>query len=118
MYFALLIFVYFVFFIIIFIEHEKGVLWALILLQCKIYMLINCQVMVVQVLWNTAVVIDHTGRIMGKTRKNHIPRLLLFSMSFLLFLLLLDVIVVIPRLLLLLLLLMLLFLFLLCWCCC
>ena len=27
-----------------------------------------------QVLWNTAVVIDHTGRIMGKTRKNHIPR--------------------------------------------
>jgi len=27
-----------------------------------------------EVLWNTAVVIDHTGRIMGKTRKNHIPR--------------------------------------------
>ena len=76
-------------------------------------MLINCQVMVVQVLWNTAVVIDHTGRIMGKTRKNHIPRLLLLSLLFLLFLLLLDVIVVIPRLLLLLLLLMLLFLFLL-----
>ena len=73
------------FFIIIFIEHETGVLWALILLQCKIYMLINCQVMVVQVLWNTAVVIDHTGRIMGKTRKNHIPRLLLLSLLFLLF---------------------------------
>jgi beta-ureidopropionase len=27
-----------------------------------------------EVLWNTAVVIDHTGRVMGKTRKNHIPR--------------------------------------------
>lgn len=26
------------------------------------------------VLWNTAVIIDHTGRVMGKTRKNHIPR--------------------------------------------
>lgn len=26
------------------------------------------------VLWNTAVVIDHTGAVMGKTRKNHIPR--------------------------------------------
>lgn len=26
------------------------------------------------VLWNTAVVIDHSGRVMGKTRKNHIPR--------------------------------------------
>ena len=25
-------------------------------------------------LWNTAVVIDHTGRVMGKSRKNHIPR--------------------------------------------
>jgi len=25
-------------------------------------------------LWNTAVVIDHTGRVIGKTRKNHIPR--------------------------------------------
>jgi len=25
-------------------------------------------------LWNTAVVIDHTGRVVGKTRKNHIPR--------------------------------------------
>ena len=114
MYFALLIFVYF-FFIIIFIEHEIGVLWALIPLLVD-----NRQFIVVQVLWNTAVVIDHTGRIMGKTRKNHIPRLLLLSLLFLLFLLLLDVIVVIPRLLLLLLLLllMLLFLFLLCWCCC
>jgi len=27
-----------------------------------------------ETLWNTAVVIDHTGRVMGKTRKNHIPR--------------------------------------------
>ena len=26
------------------------------------------------ILWNTAVVIDHTGRVMGKSRKNHIPR--------------------------------------------
>lgn len=26
------------------------------------------------VLWNTAVIIDHTGNVMGKTRKNHIPR--------------------------------------------
>ena len=26
------------------------------------------------VLWNSAVVIDHMGRIMGKSRKNHIPR--------------------------------------------
>ena len=25
-------------------------------------------------LWNTATVIDHTGRVIGKTRKNHIPR--------------------------------------------
>ena len=25
-------------------------------------------------LWNTAVIIDHTGRYLGKTRKNHIPR--------------------------------------------
>ena len=25
-------------------------------------------------LWNTAVIIDHTGRFLGKTRKNHIPR--------------------------------------------
>jgi len=25
-------------------------------------------------LWNTAVIIDHTGRCLGKTRKNHIPR--------------------------------------------
>ena len=25
-------------------------------------------------LWNTAVIIDHTGRYVGKTRKNHIPR--------------------------------------------
>jgi len=25
-------------------------------------------------IWNTAVIIDHTGRVMGKTRKNHIPR--------------------------------------------
>ena len=25
-------------------------------------------------LWNTAVIIDHTGRVMGKSRKNHIPR--------------------------------------------
>ena len=110
MYFALLIFVYFVF-IILFIEDEIGGLLSF-------YMLINRQVIVVQVLWNTAVVIDHTGRIMGKTRKNHIPRLLLLSLLFLLFLLLLDVILVIPRLLLLLFLLMLLFLFLLCWCCC
>lgn len=27
-----------------------------------------------EVLWNTAVVIDHTGKVMGKSRKNHIPR--------------------------------------------
>ncbi len=27
-----------------------------------------------ETLWNTAVVISHTGRVMGKTRKNHIPR--------------------------------------------
>ena len=27
-----------------------------------------------EMLWNTAVVIDHTGRVMGKSRKNHIPR--------------------------------------------
>lgn len=27
-----------------------------------------------EILWNTAVVIDHTGRVMGKSRKNHIPR--------------------------------------------
>jgi len=27
-----------------------------------------------EILWNTAVVIDHTGRVIGKTRKNHIPR--------------------------------------------
>lgn len=26
------------------------------------------------VLWNTAVVISHTGNVIGKTRKNHIPR--------------------------------------------
>eukprot|EP00124_Ichthyophonus_hoferi_P004419 Ihof_evm2s483 gene=Ihof_evmTU2s483 len=26
------------------------------------------------VIWNTVVVIDHTGRVMGKHRKNHIPR--------------------------------------------
>lgn len=26
------------------------------------------------VLWNTAVVISHTGTVMGKSRKNHIPR--------------------------------------------
>merc|ERR1712080_105293 len=26
------------------------------------------------ILWNTAVVIDHTGRVLGKSRKNHIPR--------------------------------------------
>ncbi len=26
------------------------------------------------VMWNTAVVISHTGRVMGKSRKNHIPR--------------------------------------------
>jgi len=26
------------------------------------------------VLWNTCVVISNTGRVMGKTRKNHIPR--------------------------------------------
>ena len=25
-------------------------------------------------IWNTAVVISHTGKMMGKTRKNHIPR--------------------------------------------
>ena len=25
-------------------------------------------------LWNTAVIIDHTGKYLGKTRKNHIPR--------------------------------------------
>jgi len=27
-----------------------------------------------EVLWNTAVVIDHKGKFLGKTRKNHIPR--------------------------------------------
>lgn len=27
-----------------------------------------------EVIWNTAVVISHTGEIIGKTRKNHIPR--------------------------------------------
>lgn len=27
-----------------------------------------------EVLWNTAVVIDHKGKVLGKTRKNHIPR--------------------------------------------
>jgi beta-ureidopropionase len=26
------------------------------------------------ILWNTAVVISHTGAVIGKTRKNHIPR--------------------------------------------
>ena len=26
------------------------------------------------VLWNTAVIIDHNGKYLGKTRKNHIPR--------------------------------------------
>jgi beta-ureidopropionase len=26
------------------------------------------------ILWNTAVVISHTGKVMGKSRKNHIPR--------------------------------------------
>jgi len=26
------------------------------------------------VLWNTAVIIEHTGHVLGKTRKNHIPR--------------------------------------------
>lgn len=26
------------------------------------------------VIWNTAVVISHTGKVIGKTRKNHIPR--------------------------------------------
>ena len=26
------------------------------------------------VIWNTAVVLDHNGEVMGKTRKNHIPR--------------------------------------------
>ncbi len=26
------------------------------------------------VIWNTAVVISNTGSVMGKTRKNHIPR--------------------------------------------
>merc|ERR1712080_170591 len=26
------------------------------------------------ILWNTAVVIEHTGRVLGKSRKNHIPR--------------------------------------------
>ena len=25
-------------------------------------------------LWNTAVVVSNTGKVMGKTRKNHIPR--------------------------------------------
>ena len=25
-------------------------------------------------IWNTAVVISHTGKVMGKSRKNHIPR--------------------------------------------
>jgi len=27
-----------------------------------------------ETLWNTAVVIDHTGKVLGKSRKNHIPR--------------------------------------------
>ena len=27
-----------------------------------------------ETLWNTAVVISHTGRVIGKSRKNHIPR--------------------------------------------
>jgi len=27
-----------------------------------------------EVIWNTAVVISHTGEVIGKTRKNHIPR--------------------------------------------
>lgn len=26
------------------------------------------------IIWNTAVVIDNNGRVMGKHRKNHIPR--------------------------------------------
>lgn len=26
------------------------------------------------ILWNTAVVISNTGKVIGKTRKNHIPR--------------------------------------------
>lgn len=26
------------------------------------------------VLWNTAVVISNSGKVLGKTRKNHIPR--------------------------------------------
>ena len=26
------------------------------------------------VMWNTAVVINQTGQVIGKTRKNHIPR--------------------------------------------
>ena len=26
------------------------------------------------IIWNTAVIISHTGQIIGKTRKNHIPR--------------------------------------------
>uniref|UniRef100_A0A915NXY6 CN hydrolase domain-containing protein n=1 Tax=Meloidogyne floridensis TaxID=298350 RepID=A0A915NXY6_9BILA len=25
-------------------------------------------------IWNTAVIISHTGTVIGKTRKNHIPR--------------------------------------------
>lgn len=27
-----------------------------------------------EVIWNTAVVISHTGKVLGKSRKNHIPR--------------------------------------------
>uniref|UniRef100_A0A914CR41 Beta-ureidopropionase n=1 Tax=Acrobeloides nanus TaxID=290746 RepID=A0A914CR41_9BILA len=27
-----------------------------------------------EVIWNTAVIISHTGKVLGKTRKNHIPR--------------------------------------------
>lgn len=27
-----------------------------------------------EILWNTAVIIDHNGKFLGKTRKNHIPR--------------------------------------------
>ena len=27
-----------------------------------------------EVLWNTAVLINQTGKVIGKTRKNHIPR--------------------------------------------
>ena len=31
------------------------------------------------VLWNSAVVISNTGQVLGKTRKNHVPRVRHFN---------------------------------------